>query len=100
MKIDKLTPLPKDKVQLALTSFRFIPKMTGCYVLTTLDKEILYIGCSDNLFDRFLQLLDDPKRTDAPQRMKAIWFYFTTYNQSSLPNLERTWITQSNAIHG
>jgi hypothetical protein len=55
MKIDKLIPPPKDKVQFKLASFTSIPKVTGCYVLTTLDKDILYIGFSDNLFDRFLQ---------------------------------------------
>lgn len=100
MKLEKLIPLPKDKVLFELSSFKSVPKETGCYVLTTFDNDILYIGLSDNLFDRFQQHLDNPEKTNPTKEGKAIWFYFTIYDPKNLPKLERTWINQFAAIHG
>ncbi len=100
MKIEELIPLPKDKVQFKLASFKSVPKVTGCYVLTTFDNDILYIGLSDNLFDRFQQHLDNPEKINPTKEGKAIWFYFTIYDPINLPKLERTWINQFVAIHG
>lgn len=100
MKLEKLIPLPKDKVLFELSSFKSVPKVTGCYVLTTFDNDILYVGLSDNLFDRFQQHLDNPEKTNPTKEGKAIWFYFTIYDPKNLPKLERTWINQFAAIHG
>lgn len=100
MKIEQLIPLPKDKVQFNLSSFKFVPRETGCYVLTTFDKDILYIGLSHSLFDRFQQHLVNPEKTNATKEGKAVWFYYTIYNPLNLTMLERTWINQFVAIHG
>lgn len=100
MKVKELFPLPKDKVLFKLSSFKSVPKETGCYVLTTFDNDILYIGRSDNLFDRFQQHLDNPEKTNPTKEGKTIWFYFTIYDPKNLPKLERTWINQFDAIHG
>lgn len=100
MKLEKLIPLPKDKVLFELSSFKSVPKETGCYVLTTFDNDILYIGLSDNLFDRFQQHLNNPEKTNPTKEGKAIWFYFTIYDPKNLPKLERTWINQFAVIHG
>jgi excinuclease UvrABC nuclease subunit len=100
MKLDNLIPLPIDKVHFKLASFKSVPKQTGCYVLTTFDNHILYIGLSDNLYDRFQQHLDNPEKTNPTEEGKAIWFYFTIYDATNLPRLERTWINQFVAVHG
>jgi excinuclease UvrABC nuclease subunit len=100
MKIEQLIPQPKDKVYFKLSAFKSVPKQSGCYVLTTFDNDILYIGLSDNLFDRFQQHLDNPEKTNPTKKGKAIWFYFTIYDPENLPKLERTWINQFVAIHG
>lgn len=100
MKVEELFPLPKDKVLFKLSSFKSVPKETGCYVLTTFDNDILYIGLSENLNDRFKQHLDNPEKTNPTKEGKAIWFYFTTYDPKNLPKLERTWINQFVALHG
>lgn len=100
MKIEELIPLPKGKVHFKLTSFKFVPKEAGCYVLTTFDNHILYIGLSDNLFERFQQHLGNAEKTNPTKEGKAIWFYFTTFDSKNLPKLERTWINQILAIHG
>ncbi len=100
MKIKDLIPLPKDKVLFKLASFKSVPIVAGCYILTTFDDDILYIGLSDNLFNRFQQHLDNPGKTNPSKEGKAVWFYYTHYNPLNLYKLERTWINQFVAIHG
>jgi len=100
MKVEKLIPIPKDKVLFKLSFFKSVPKETGCYVLTTFDNDILYIGLSENLSDRFKQHLDNPEKTNPTKEGKAVWFYFITYDPKNLPKLERTWINQFVALHG
>jgi excinuclease UvrABC nuclease subunit len=100
MKIEQLNPLPVVKVQFKLSSFKQVPKETGCYLLTTFENEILYIGLSVNLFERFQQHLNNPEKTNSTKNGKAIWFYFSLYDSKNLPQLERTWINQFTAIHG
>ena len=100
MKIEELVPLPIDKVHFKLASFKLVPKHTGCYIITTFDNDILYIGLSDNLFDRFQQHLDNPEKTNPIKYGKAVWFYYTIYDPTNLPKLERTWINQFVSVHG
>ncbi len=100
MKIEELTPLPKDKVFFNLAPFKSVPKEAGCYVLATFDNDILYIGLSDNLFARFQQHLDDPNKTNPTTEGKALWFYFIMYDPRNLPKLERTWLNQFTSTHG
>lgn len=100
MKIEELIPLPKDRIHFKFAFFKSVPKKTGCYVLSTFDNDILYIGLSDNLFDRFQQHLNDPEKTNPTKEGKAIWFYFFNYNPANLPQLERTWMNQFVVIHG
>jgi predicted GIY-YIG superfamily endonuclease len=100
MKIDELIPLPKDKVHFVLASFKSVPEDFGCYVLTTFDNHILYIGLSNNLNGRFKQHLNNPEKTKPTKEGKAIWFHFQTYNSKNLEELERTWLNQFVTRHG
>lgn len=100
MKIDELTPTPKDKVQFKLASYKSVPQVNGCYILTTFDNEILYIGLAINLNNRFKQHLENPEKINPTSEGKAIWFYYTTYDSKNLPKLERTWLNQFTNIHG
>lgn len=100
MKVEELIAQPKDRVHFKLASFKSVPKVTGCYVLTTFDSDILYIGLSKNLNDRFQQHLDNPEKTNPTKDGKSFWFYFTTYNPKNLPKLERSWLNQYNNVHG
>lgn len=100
MTIEELTPLPTDKVQFKLSSFKSVPQENGCYVLTTFDNIILYIGLAKNLNVRFKQHLDNPEKTNPTKDGKAIWFYHTTFDPKNLPKLERTWLNQYSNMHG
>jgi len=100
MKVEDLIPQPKDRVHFNLSSYKSVPKVTGCYVITTFDNDILYIGLSENLNDRFQQHLNNPMKTSPTKIGRAVWFYFATYDPKNLPHLERTWINQFVALHG
>lgn len=100
MKVEELIPQPKDRVHFNLATYKSVPKVTGCYVLSTFDNDILYIGLSENLNDRFQQHLGNSEKTKPTKNGKAIWFYFATYDPKNLPQLERTWINQFVALHG
>ncbi|HEX8575757.1 MAG TPA: GIY-YIG nuclease family protein [Flavobacterium sp.] len=100
MKIEELIPKPNNKVQFKLASFKAVPQDNGCYILTTFEDEILYIGLATNLNNRFKQHLDNPRKTNPTSEGKAIWFYFTSFDLKNLPKLERTWLNQFTNIHG
>lgn len=100
MKIDELTPKPTDKVQFKLAFFKAVPQENGCYVLTTFDNDILYIGLATNLNNRFKQHLDNPEKTNPTLEGKAIWFHFMTFDPKNLSKLERTWLNQFSSKHG
>ena len=100
MKIDELIPFPTEKVQFKLSSFKLVPHLDGCYILTTFDNDILYIGLATDLNNRFKQHLDNPEKTNPTIEGKAIWFYFLSFDPKNLPKLERTWLNQFSDIHG
>ena len=49
MNVTELSPRPVHRTLFKLSSFRTVPKTAGCYILTTFDGAILYIGLSVNL---------------------------------------------------
>lgn len=100
MKLEELKPTLTDRVHFKLLTYKYVPKVEGCYVLTTYDNDILYIGLSKNLNNRFKKHLDTPEKTNPTTEGKAFWFYFVTYDKKNLEKLERTWINQFVAIHG
>jgi len=100
MNVNELLPKPAFKVQLKLSHYFFIPKEAGCYILTTFNNDIIYVGASDNLFYRFQQHLNNDEKTDPNKGGKAIWFYYKIYDSGNLPTLERTWINQFVMNHG
>ena len=100
MKVSELVPSPTGKVTFKLSSFKLVPKVAGCYVLTTFEDYILYIGLTENLFDRFQQHLDNPEKTSPTKEGKSIWFYYLPYSSVNLPKLERTWLNQFSSNNG
>lgn len=100
MKIEKLNPLPTNKVSFALSAYNQVPKIPGCYILSTYDNLILYIGLATNLYNRFKQHLDNPEKTSPTADGKAIFFHFVTFDPVNLPKLERTWLNQYVNVHG
>lgn len=99
MKVKELHPLPTKKVLFKFSSFKFLPKSSGCYAIANFLDDIIYIGLSENLFDRFQQHLNNSEKTGITENGRAIWFYFILKTEN-LEALERTWLNQYVAIHG
>jgi len=100
MIVHDLYPKPLAKAQFKLLYYKEVPKYAGCYVLTTFDDEIIYIGLAVNLYNRFKQHLDNPEKVSPNTFGKAVWFYYQAYDSSNLPKLERSWLNQYLNIHG
>ena len=100
MNVNELIPKLAFKVQFKISNYVFIPKEAGCYILTTIDKNIIYVGLSDNLFYRFQQHLNNAEKTNPNNEGNVFWFYYKNYDSKNLPTLERTWINQFVMNHG
>lgn len=71
-----------------------IPKIPGCYILTSIKREILYVGQTNNLFRRFQEHLSSPQKTRCSGFDTVIWFYYLAYQEKELNNLEHSWLNQ------
>lgn len=90
MKVDKLSPPVEASDAFRKSRERFIPGKAGCYVLTTFDGEVLYIGLATDLRRRIAQHLDNPSKTSSTVNGRAVivhWRY-----ADNLEQLERTWL--------
>ncbi len=74
MTIDKLVPVPAKRESFRHSSLRFVPETAGCYVLTTFENVVLYIGQAVNIRRRMSDHLDDPRKTEMTPRGKAFFF--------------------------
>lgn len=91
MNITHLRPQPTNSIPFKLSEYKLTPKKSGCYVLASVFGEVLYIGQSTNLYQRFIQHLDCPKKTGITSLGKVIWFYFFECEIIELNMLERSW---------
>ena len=93
MKLEKLIPPVAGSEAFRKSRERFIPDEAGCYVLTTFDGEVLYIGLARNLRRRVAQHLDNPAKTAPTPKGRAVIVHWRFAD--NLEQLERTWF----AIH-
>lgn len=94
MKVSLLIPPVVEKVAFKYTSVKFVPNAAGCYVLTTFDHDVLYIGLTNSLQRRLENHLEDKEKTAVTELGKAFWFYYLFYDEANLEMLERTWQNQ------
>jgi excinuclease UvrABC nuclease subunit len=100
MNVSQLTPLPKQQVVFSLASVKYLPNVAGCYVLTNFSGEILYVGLTINLFQRFKQHRETSGKCLPTNLGRAHWFYFVTAGETEINAIERGWQNQYSAIHG
>ncbi len=100
MNISELSPLPNNKISFRLCEYSKIPKECGCYVLSSLEGEIFYIGLSNNIHRRFQEHLESSEKTSKTAFGKAIWFSYLLCDKLNLEKLERTWLNEYQAKHG
>lgn len=100
MNVTKLVPQPVERIQFHLRMKKHVPAKTGCYVLTTFDGLVLYVGLATSLANRFAQHCETKEKCDPTADGRAFWFYFLEVDSKELNRLERTWLNQFSAIHG
>lgn len=89
MKVSQLYPIPYHKVRFDRAEIWQVPKDIGCYVLSDIHENILYIGQAVSLKNRVATHLGDLTK------IRAFWLhYYLLENQYRLNWLERGWSSQ------
>ena len=100
MNVDALKPRLNARVLFKLSMSVRVPKDAGCYVLTTFDGTILYIGLTESLKRRFEEHLDNKQKIKLTDDGAAFWFYFMKCSSGKLAFYERSWLEQFRIVHG
>ena len=90
MNVRALSPRPNNSEPFRRDRERFIPESSGCYVLTSVDGTVLYIGLTSMLRRRFREHLDNPEKRAPRPEGRAVLFHWT--ETADLSKVERTWL--------
>jgi predicted GIY-YIG superfamily endonuclease len=90
MNISALSPSPTTHISFLRSQLRFVPERSGCYVLTTFAREVLYVGLATNLRQRCGQHLDSPAKRALSPRGRAVLFHWLSCEE--INKVERTWL--------
>lgn len=90
MNVDDLAPAPFSCEMFRRNNLRFVPDRSGCYVLSTIGRAILYIGLADNLRRRMNDHLDNPAKTAETLLGRAVMFHWIETPETQ--KIERTWM--------
>ncbi len=90
MNVERLVPRPTGRESFRRSRERFVPAGPGCYVLTTFEGLILYVGLTNNLRRRMNEHLDNVAKTRLTDGGRAVLFHWLEH--TSLERVERTWM--------
>ena len=90
MNIQRLEPVAQHWEPFSRNKAKFVPAGSGCYVLTTFDETVLYVGLATDLRRRFNQHLDNPEKVAATSLGRATKFYWI--ETADINRVERTWL--------
>jgi excinuclease UvrABC nuclease subunit len=100
MNVLELKPTPKKKFKFSLSYAKYLPNTSGCYVLTNFLGEIMYLGLTINLSQRFIQHRNTSEKCEPTIVGRAHWFYFLTAVEVEINAIERAWQNQYSSTHG
>jgi excinuclease UvrABC nuclease subunit len=100
MNVIELDPVITDYCQFSFREHKFVPKESGCYVLANFNKEILYIGKSEDLYRRFAEHRDNKEKTAQTSQGTAFWFFYLPCDTKEVFRIERTWLNEYATSHG
>jgi len=100
MKVEQLIPEVSHKVHFSLKDKKLVPSSAGCYVLTTFDGIVLYVGLTKNLKVRFTQHRDANEKCLPTSHGFAFWFHYLESSENEIYRIERTWQNQHVSEHG
>jgi hypothetical protein len=98
MNINALVPRPSHCEPFNRAKERFVPEMSGCYVLTTFEGVVLYVGLTENLRTRMSQHLDSPQKTGLTKFGRAVLFHWIETPDTY--KIERTWLNTHSYTEG
>ncbi len=90
MNVRSLSPLPTAQEAFQRSRLRFLPEGSGCYVLSTFDGTVLYVGLSVSLRRRMNEHLDDAKKTSVTAAGRAVLIHWLEHQD--VARVERTWM--------
>jgi len=90
MNVEALNPQPAQMEPFNRTRERFIPERSGCYVLTTFGREVLYVGLAKNLRRRMSNHLDSEAKRAVTALGRASLFFWI--ESGEIERIERTWM--------
>lgn len=100
MNVAELVPVIKERYQFTFEFHKFVPQVAGCYVLTTFDGHVLYVGLTDDLHRRFGEHRDNRVKCAPTPQGTAFWFYHLTLSEADTHRVERTWLNGHMDAHG
>ena len=92
MFITSLRPAPEGQERFAYPGLHRLPAEPGCYVLTTVDDIIIYIGQSINITKRVAQHFDDSAKKEMTPYGVAFWCHYLRIAKKDLNRLELGWL--------
>lgn len=98
MNVSELNPKPANREPFSRNKERFVPEVSGCYVLTTFEGVILYIGLTNNLRRRMNEHLDSALKTALTKSGRATFFYWL--DTPDTYKVERTWLNTHSYTEG
>jgi len=90
MNISELNPKPTHREPFNRNKERFVPEVAGCYVLTTFEGAVLYVGLTENLRRRLNKHLDSAQKTGLTKFGRAAFFHWL--ETADTYKVERTWL--------
>lgn len=100
MNVSRLKPTPENRLIFTLVSVKAVPAVAGCYVLTNYIGDVLYVGLTHNLYQRFKQHRDTAEKRQLTPLGRAHWFHFVEADKAQINAIERGWQNQYAAVHG
>lgn len=77
-----------------------VPESSGCYVLTSINDDVIYIGQSVNLNQRMQQHLNSLRMTQSTSAGLAVWFYYGLLAPDKIEKIELQLIFNFKAVEG
>ncbi len=90
MNISDLVPQPSNCEPFKRSRHRFVPQRSGCYVLASFSRVVLYVGLAKNLRTRMNNHLDSSAKTGETPLGRAVLFFWL--ETPEINKVERTWM--------
>ena len=94
MFVDQLHPKVENRVDFSLASLGVTPEVAGCYVLSSFQGDILYIGKTKSLHKRLEQHCNDLEKQQRSPVGVVQFMYYRVCSAAEMTELERAWTAQ------